>query len=335
MCVSFDSLLPRFQISPPRTNPSPDWGTTSVHSSNAIVRNLQREEEETFRPPREEEQEDPPFREPTPAPGVVTLVGDHVVRRLQPGRTTDQDRHRPVDDEAGSASTAGDVTVIATEVLTTATPTVGRMTTTTLEIGAIEEDDAIRETGTETGVGVGVRLVIGEDTTTTVAELTRGGGNRRLELLTIAGEAGRGVLLLFLLLMRDGEATTAIAMSPDAEEAAGAATVTVTGEGETIDQPNERGTISVAGSIDSRLQQVRLSCNCAHSCRVAPCDLQIFFVKRERERERERARCGNSGRRCRRQLRNSGGGRAGTPLSKNLRLDGRIGVLLLLCKVTE
>jgi hypothetical protein len=298
------------------------------------------EEEETFRPPREEEQEDPPSREPTPALELATLVGGHVVRRLQPGRTTDQqqqqERRPPVVavDEAGSASTAGDVTAIATEGLMTATATVGRMTTTTtLEIGAIEEDDAIR--GTETGVGVGVRLVIGEDTTTTVAELTRGGGNRRLELLTIAGEAGRGVLLLFLLLMRDGEATTAIAMSPDAEEAAGVATVTVTGEGETIDQPNERGTISVAGSIDSRLKQVRFSCNCAHPCRVAPCDLQIFFVKRERERERERARCGNSGRRCRRQLRNSGGGRAGTPLSKNLRLDGRIGVLLLLCKVTE
>ncbi|TKA53745.1 hypothetical protein B0A53_03787 [Rhodotorula sp. CCFEE 5036] len=219
------------------------------------------EEEETFRPPREEEQEDPPSREPTPALELATLVGGHVVRRLQPGRTTDQqqqqERRPPVVavDEAGSASTAGDVTAIATEGLMTATATVGRMTTTTtLEIGAIEEDDAIR--GTETGVGVGVRLVIGEDTTTTVAELTRGGGNRRLELLTIAGEAGRGVLLLFLLLMRDGEATTAIAMSPDAEEAAAAATVTVTGEGETIDQPNERGTISVAGSIDSRLKQV-------------------------------------------------------------------------------
>ncbi|GAA5954925.1 hypothetical protein JCM8115_005571 [Rhodotorula mucilaginosa] len=191
-----------------------------------------REEEETLRPPREEEQEDPPSREPTPALELATLVGGHVVRRLQPGRTTDQqqqqERRPPVVavDEAGSASTAGDVTAIATEGLMTATATVGRMTTTTtLEIGAIEEDDAIRETGTETGVGVGVgvRLVIGEDTRTTGSTMT-GGENRRLELLTTAvrttaGGAGQGVLLL----MQDGEATTAIAMSPD-EEAAGVAT---------------------------------------------------------------------------------------------------------------
>ena len=235
-----------------------------VHSSNAIVRNFLQREEETFRPPREE---DPPSREPTPPPAVATLVGVYVVR-LQRRKATDQDRRRPV----GGVGLASTATAIAT-VLMIATD-IGM--TTPLEIGAIEEDDAIRETG------VGVRLVIGDDTTTTAS--TTGGENRRLELLTTAVRttagrgADRGVLLLLLLLMRDGEATIAIAMSQDEEEVAVMAIVT--GEGETTDRWKERGTISVAGSTDSPLKQARFSCNSAHC--VAPYGLQSSLYRRER-----------------------------------------------------
>lgn len=176
---------------------------------------------------------------------MVTLAGVFVVRP----KATDQDRRRPVD-EAGSASIA---TAIVMRVSMTATD-VG---TTTLEIGVIEEDDAIRETETETGVGVGVRLVIGEDTTTTTASTTGGDGNRHLEVVTTAvrttaGGAGRGVLLL----KRDGEATTTIGTQDGATP--------VTGEGEMTDRPSERGTTSVAGSISLHSEQACFSCKSAH-----------------------------------------------------------------------